>query len=112
MIAHRRTAHRLFPRARVLLLSGWLLLTVLCTISQAQVPTTLTPDTTLGTTVTRSGTVYTIAGGTRPGNGNGPNLFHSFARFSVGTNDTATFTGSHGHCQHLEPGDGGAALGH
>ena len=47
------------------------------------------PDGTLGTVVTQSGTVHTITGGTRPGNG--PNLFHSFDRFSVGTNDTARF---------------------
>jgi filamentous hemagglutinin family protein len=58
--------------------------------SQAQVRTTLTPDGTLGTTVTPNGNVYTIAGGTRPHNG--PNLFHSFDRFSVGTGDTAHFT--------------------
>ena len=92
MIAHRRTAHGLFPRARVLLLSSWFLLTALPPGSQAQVPTALTPDTTLGTSVSRSGPVYTITGGRQ----HGPNLFHSFARFSVGTHDTATFTGPAG----------------
>jgi filamentous hemagglutinin family protein len=40
--------------------------------------------------VTPNGNYYTIAGGTRPHNG--PNLFHSFERFSVGPNDTAHFT--------------------
>ena len=92
MIANHCMAHRRSLRVSVLLLSAWFLLTVLCTLSRAQVPTALTPDATLGTTVTRSGTVYSIAGGTRPGNG--PNLFHSFDRFSVGTGDTATFTGA------------------
>src|SRR5262249_11796240 len=42
------------------------------------------------TAVTQRGTVYNITGGTRPGNG--PNLFHSFDRFSVGTGETANFT--------------------
>ena len=32
---------------------------------------------------------YTITGGTRPGDG--PNLFHSFGDFSVGTNNVARF---------------------
>jgi large exoprotein involved in heme utilization and adhesion len=45
-------------------------------------------------TRTRSGTMDTITGGTRPANG--PNLFHSFDRFSVGTNDTARFSGPTG----------------
>jgi filamentous hemagglutinin family protein len=62
--------------------------------SAQQVRTTLTPDGTLGTTVTSHGTVHTIAGGTRPGNG--PNLFHSFERFSVGTGETADFMGPAG----------------
>src|SRR5262249_10924552 len=53
-----------------------------------------TPDGTLGTVVTQSGTVHNITGGTRPGNG--PNLFHSFDRFNVGTNDTASFSGPTG----------------
>jgi filamentous hemagglutinin family protein len=79
---------------RSLLLSSGLLLGVLLTSGQAQVTTTITPDGTLGTTVTQSGTVHDITGGTRPGNG--PNLFHSFNRFSVGTNDTARFSGPTG----------------
>src|SRR5262245_4148160 len=74
--------------------SSSLLLVVWLAVSQAQVRTTLTPDGTLGTTVTQKGNIYTIKGGTRPENG--PNLFHSFDRFSVGTGDTASFTGSTG----------------
>src|SRR5947199_330976 len=83
------------PHGRVLWLSSSsLLLVVWLAVSQAQVRTTLTPDGTLGTTVTQKGNLYTIKGGTRPGNG--PNLFHSFDRFSVGTGDTASFTGPTG----------------
>jgi filamentous hemagglutinin family protein len=80
------------------------------------VTTTLTPDGTLGTAVTQSGalvvveaptvqvtegaqivgnrTTYDITGGIRLGNS--PNLFHSFDRFDVGTNDTARFSGPSG----------------
>src|SRR5262249_5956560 len=79
---------------RALLLSSGLLLGVLLASGQAQVTTIITPDGTLGTTVTQSGTVHNITGGTRPGNG--PNLFHSFDRFTVGTNDTASFSGPTG----------------
>ena len=61
---------------------------------QAQVTTTITPDRTLGTAVTQRGTLYNITGGTRQGNG--PNLFHSFDRFTVGTNATASFSGPTG----------------
>src|SRR5262245_39949737 len=77
-----------------LLLSSGLLLGVLLASGQAQVTTTITPDGTLGTIVTQRGTVHNITGGTRPGNG--PNLFHSFDRFNVGTNDTARFSGPTG----------------
>jgi filamentous hemagglutinin family protein len=68
-------------------------------ISQAQVRTTLTSDGTLGTTVTQSGPVHTITGGTRPGNG--PNLFHSFDRFSVGRGETASFTSAQTGIKHI-----------
>src|SRR5205807_7234623 len=67
-----------------------LLLVMWLAVSQAQGRTTVTSDGTLGTTVTPNGNRYTITGGTRPGNG--PNLFHSFDRFSVGTGETASFT--------------------
>lgn len=43
----------------------------------------------LGTSVGTSGNVTNITGGTRPGNG--PNVFHSFNQFSVGTGDVAAF---------------------
>ena len=82
-----------------------MLLSVLLGSSQGQVSTALTPDGTLGTTVTRNGTVHTITGGTRPGNG--PNLFHSFDRFSVGTADTARFTGPIGIANILSRVTGG-----
>src|ERR671938_412120 len=82
----------------VLVASG-VLLGVGLTKSLAQVRTTLTPDGTLGTTVTQSGTVHTISGGTRPGNG--PNLFHSFDRFSVGTGETASFTSPQTGIKHI-----------
>jgi filamentous hemagglutinin family protein len=75
-------------------LLGFLLLWSVCTLGHAQVPTAITPDGTLGTTVSHNGTIHDITGGTRPGNG--PNLFHSFDRFSVGTGDTARFSGPPG----------------
>src|SRR5438105_8487868 len=91
------SAHTVLPSLRrllclsgLLLLSSGLLLGVLLTSAQAQVTTTITSDGTLGTAVTQRGTVHDIIGGTRPGNG--PNLFHSFDRFSVGKGDTANFT--------------------
>src|SRR5688572_23932993 len=59
--------------------------------SRAQVTTTITPDRTLGTQVNQNGKVQEITGGARPEAG--PNLFHSFHRFNVGTGDTAHFIG-------------------
>jgi hypothetical protein len=50
-------------------------------VSQAHVHATLSPDGTLGTTVTQPGGLYTITGGTRLHNG--PNLFHRVDRLSV-----------------------------
>ncbi len=58
----------------------------------AQVATTIRPDGTLGTSVTQSGNLYGINGGTIKGN----NQFHSFDRFSVGTGDIASFNGPAG----------------
>jgi filamentous hemagglutinin family protein len=43
----------------------------------------------LGTSVDTSGSTTNITGGTRPGNG--PNIFHSFNQFSVGSGDVAAF---------------------
>ena len=48
----------------------------------------------LGTTVTQTGNLYNITGGTRPGSG--PNLFHSFGDFSVGGGDIANFLNNTG----------------
>src|SRR5688572_32469198 len=62
--------------------------------SLAQVMTTITPDRTLGTEVNQNGKVQEITGGTRPDAG--PNLFHSFDRFNVGTGGTAHFIGKPG----------------
>ena len=81
---------------RTFLPSLVLLLVALPAPSLAQV-TAITPTTgtgNLGTTVTSAGNLYNITGGTRPGNG--PNLFHSFGLFSVGTSDIANFSNDTG----------------
>jgi filamentous hemagglutinin family protein len=75
-------------------LTGYLLLVVSLAISNAQVPSAITPDGTLGTIVTHDGRVFGITGGTRPDQG--PNLFHSFGQFDVGTGDTAHFVAQPG----------------
>ena len=85
-----RSAPPQLPWFAVLLLGGWCLLMALPVTIQAQVKTVLTRDGTLGTKVTQQGRVHTITGGTRPKHG--PNLFHSFDRFDIGTGDTARFT--------------------
>ena len=69
----------------ILLLSG---------VSLAQVTTTITPDPTLATEVNQNGKVHEINGGDRPEAG--PNLFHSFHRFNLGTGDMAHFIGKPG----------------
>ena len=48
----------------------------------------------LNTTVTTSGNVHAITGGTRPGSG--PNLFHSFGEFGVPSNHVANFLNDSG----------------
>jgi len=58
------------------------------------VATHITSDSTLGTEVNQNGSVYSISGGTRPEGAQ--NLFHSFGRFNVGTNDTAHFVSGAG----------------
>jgi filamentous hemagglutinin family protein len=61
-------------------------------VGGAQVTTSITSTTgagNLSTTITHTGNLYDITGGTRPGNG--PNLFHSFGDFSVGAGDVGNF---------------------
>ncbi len=84
-----RWLSRSMPVAR---LSGCILLSLLSAVTQAQVMTDIAPDSTLGTTVTPDGNIHHIEEGTI----RGPNQFHSFDRFSVGTNEIASFHGPSG----------------
>jgi filamentous hemagglutinin family protein len=71
---------------------------LLCAASLAYAQVSVTTQVTgngLGTTVTPNGTGVDITGGTRPGPG-GPNLFHSFGMFNVGSGDTANFVNDSG----------------
>lgn len=56
--------------------------------AQAQAPSPVTSSG-LNTIVTKTGTIFDITGGTRPGNGS--NLFHSFGEFGLPTNHVANF---------------------
>jgi large exoprotein involved in heme utilization and adhesion len=87
----------------LLICSSLLWMQALLTLSQAAVPSTITGDGTLGTTVTQSGRTYAIGGGTLRGS----NLFQSFDRFNVGTGDTAAFTGPAGTTNILNRVTGG-----
>ncbi len=69
-----------------IIISLWL------TVSTAQVPTHIVPDGSLPTTVMSNGNVHEITDGMK----SGPNLFHSFEQFDVGTNHTAYFVGQPG----------------
>ncbi len=78
--------------------SVWLLsvqIGLLLWVSLGQAQTTSITSSGLGTTISPASIDpagrpnYTITGGTRPGDG--PNLFHSFGAFSVGTNNVARF---------------------
>ena len=62
-------------------------------LTHAQATSPITPSG-LNTTVTTSGNVHAITGGTRPGSG--PNLFHSFGEFGVPTNHVANFLNDFG----------------
>jgi len=57
-------------------------------VGDAQVTTTITSSG-LNTQINQVGNSSTITGGTRPGGG--PNLFHSFGTFTVGSGDLANF---------------------
>jgi filamentous hemagglutinin family protein len=68
-------------------------------VGDAQVTTSITSTAgtgNLGTTVTQSGNLYNITGGTRPGGVSGTNLFHSFGDFSVGAGDIGNFLNNTG----------------
>ena len=73
-------------------------------VGDAQVPQTVTTSITsttgagdLGTSITQAGNLYNITDGTRPGlHNDGPNLFHSFGSFTVGSGDTANFLNNTG----------------
>jgi len=87
---------KIAPRRRNHLAPVWgfvtLLLSGLLSTPHAQVSTNIASDGTLGTTVTPTGNVYNIDGGTIKGT----NQFHSFEQFSVGTGDIASFNGPAG----------------
>ncbi len=89
MTAYPWSCIRIGPLPWVVILLGNLVLGGLLTHSSAQVHSAIRPDSSVGTTVTSNGAVHTIADGTRRGG----NLFHSFDQFTVGTGDTARFTG-------------------
>ncbi|MDH3601074.1 MAG: filamentous hemagglutinin N-terminal domain-containing protein, partial [Candidatus Tectomicrobia bacterium] len=91
---HSRYYWRLTNPAFLIVALLILSLVVWFEVSTAQVTTNITSDGTLGTEVTQAGNVHEITGGTRPGDG--PNLFHSFGHFDVGTGDTAHFMGQPG----------------
>jgi filamentous hemagglutinin family protein len=85
--------------ALVLFLSMLFPLTFSPLVSLAEVATNITSTTgtgDLGTTVTHTGHLYDIEGGTRLGDGTGPILFHSFGDFSVGPRDIANFCNDSG----------------
>lgn len=84
--------------ATKIVLSALLFAALLPSNGHAQgVDTHLTPTAgvgDLGTTVTQMDTVFEITGGTRPDDG--PNLFHSFAEFSLGSDTIADFVNDSG----------------
>ena len=64
-------------------------------VAHAQVTTQVTGNG-LNTTVTTTATGVAITGGSRGSGNTGPNLFHSFGTFNVGTGDTASFQNNTG----------------
>ena len=89
-VGHSHVDHRHRSAA---LLACWLILRLVPDIGDAQVTSPIMPSG-LNTTVTTSGNVHDITGGTRPSSG--PNLFHSFGEFSVPTNHVANFLNDSG----------------
>ena len=86
-----------------ILIGGILLHPAIITVSHAAFTTTITSDGTMGSTVTQSGKVYNIDGGTI----RRTNQFQSFGLFSVGTGDTASFNGPSGIANILSRVTGG-----
>src|SRR5262245_56993075 len=75
------------------------LLLAVTSVGHAQMSTSITSTTgtgDLGTTITHTGNLYNITGGTRPGGATGTNLFHSFGNFSVGSGDIGNFLNDSG----------------
>jgi len=78
------------------LIPALVLILIAPSLGDAQVVTHITSSG-LGTSVPPpSDGVYNIIGGTRPGDGTGPILFHSFGHFSVGQGDIANFLNNTG----------------
>ena len=103
MITNRRFKYFITSFLIPALISGIILQGVFPTFSYAAFTTTITSDGTMGSTVTQSGKVYNIDGGTIKGT----NQFHSFGLFSVGTGDTASFNGPSGIANILSRVTGG-----
>ena len=85
--------HKCRPHLSAALLACWLIHPFVPAMGHAQAPIPITSSG-LNTTVTKSGNVYDITGGTRPGSGS--NLFHSFGEFGVPTNHVANFLNDSG----------------
>ena len=85
--------HKCRPHLSAVLLACWLIPPCLPDRTHAQTPPPITSSG-LNTTVTKSGNVYDITGGTRPSSG--PNLFHSFGEFGVPTSNVANFLNDSG----------------
>ncbi len=81
------------PLLSAALLTCWLIQPFVPDMGHAQSTSPITSSG-LNTTVTKSGHVFDITGGTRPGNG--ANLFHSFGEFGVPTNNVANFLNDSG----------------
>ncbi len=83
-----RCFHMDRPHLSTALLACWLIQPFVPDTGLAQVSPPITSSG-LNTSITQSGHVYDITGGTRPGSG--ANLFHSFGEFGVPTSHIANF---------------------